>query len=417
MDENFNRQPENSEDDFIIGKGFQLETEETEKRKRKKHRKKPKNSTVKNIAWILSIIIISVGLAFGIIFAGADYTGIGFGRGEDTVMDIPMGTPASEIAQKLEESGAVKMPLLFRVYAKLMKYDSQFKYGVYTFNTEAGYEAICEMLINDGAKAETVEVTIPEGTGINDFTKNVNGEKVTVPGIATLLENAGVCTRSEFLYALEEAETDSKLLSCADDLKTYRSLEGYLFPETYSFYCFDDGQECARLAVDKMLKESEKRITDNMFERAEELGYSMNKILTMASIIQMEAGIEIKDENAKLKLTEEMKNVASVFYNRLNSAETGGTLGSSPTCYYGNSYKHDDGRYDTYKIKGLPPGPLCSPGIDAINAALYPTENSPYYYFVTDSSGNFYYHKTLAEQNETIARLQKGQQWIYEYFD
>ena len=110
-----------------------------------------------------------------------------------------------------------------------------------------------------------------------------------------------------------------------------------------------------------------------------------------------------------------MPDVAAVFYNRLDS-EDFATLGSSPTCYYGKSFKSDDGRYDTYKIEGLPPGPLCSPGIEAIKAALYPSE-SDYYYFVTDSKGKFYFHKTLAEQNKTIAKLQQGDNWIYEYFD
>ena len=73
--------------------------------------------------------------------------------------------------------------------------------------------------------------------------------------------------------------------------------------------------------------------------------------------------------------------------------------------------------YITYKAIGLPPGPLCSPGIDAIKAALYPAEKDGYFYFVTDSQGNFYYHKTMAEQNATIEKLQQGGNWIYEYFD
>ena len=419
---NIGRPLNDDDDDFIIGKGFQLDDDsELNQKTRKKHGKKGGNSIAKSIVWILSIIVISVGLAFGIIYAGADFTGIGFGRGDDAVMEIEMGTPAAQIAEQLKDSGAVKIPFLFRTYAKLKHYDSQFKYGVYTFNTEAGYKELCKMLINDGAKAQTVTVTIPEGTGINDFTKNVNGEKVTLPGIATLLENAGVCSRSDFLNALDEAKRDSKLLQCADDIKTYHTLEGYLFPETYSFYSYDS-EKCARLAVDKMLKESEKRITDSMFKRAEELGYSMNEILTMASIIQMESGIEVKTDEAKARLQDNMKGVASVFYNRLTSEETGGTLGSSPTLFYGDSFKQDDGRYNTQAdnkfsaIKGLPPGPLCSPGIDAINAALYP-KTSDYLYFVTDSSGNFYFHKTLAEQNATIAKLKQGQQWIYEYFN
>ena len=411
-------------DDFIIENGFQLATGEEEvgkKRKKKKSKEKKGNSFAKNIAWILSIIIVAVGLGIGIIYAGADFTGIGFGRGADTTMDIKMGTPAAEISEQLKDSGAVKIPMLFRVYAKLKGYDSQFKYGFYTFSTEAGYEDLCQMLISEGAKAETVEVTIPEGTGINDFTKNVNGEKVTVPGITTLLEKAGVCSRADFLEALENVKRDTKLLQNADDIRTYHTLEGYLFPETYSFYSFDDKQECARLAVEKMLSESEKRITEDMYKRAEEMGYSMNEILTMASIIQMEAGVEAKTDSAKEHLKINMQGVAGVFYNRLKSSDFP-SLGSSPTLFYGDSFKQDDGRYNTQAdnkfsaIEGLPPGPLCSPGIDAINAALNP-KSSDYYYFVTDSSGNFYFHKTAAEQSATIAKLKQGQQWVYEYFN
>lgn len=411
----------NSEDSFVIGKGFEIaETEEKEKRRKKRKKKTP--STAKNVIWVISVVVISVALAFSIIYASADFMGIGFGRGEDVSMNIEKGTPASEIANELSETGAVKMPFLFRIYTKLKGYDSQFKYGLYNFNTESGYEGLAQMLINDGAKAETVTITIPEGTGINDFTKNVNGENVTVPGITTILEKAGVCTRSEFLVALEEVERDSKLLQCADEIKTYHTLEGYLFPDTYSFYSYDDGKACAKLAIERMINQSQSKITDEMFERAEKLGYSMNEILTMASIIQLEAGIDAKTDEAKERLQDNMKGVASVFYNRLNSAETGGTLGSSPTLFYGDSFKHDDGRYNTQAdndfsaIKGLPPGPICSPGIDAINAALYP-KTSDYYYFVTDSSGNFYFHKTMAEQNATIAKLKQGKQWIYEYFN
>ena len=127
----------------------------------------------------------------------------------------------------------------------------------------------------------------------------------------------------------------------------------------------------------------------------------------MASIIQMESGQNV----------EQMPNVAAVFYNRLDS-DNFTTLGSSPTCYYGGSFKKDDGRYDTYKVKDLPPGPLCSPGLAAINAALYPaTDKEGYFYFVTDKNGNFYFHKTLAEQNATINRLQQGDNWVYETFE
>lgn len=405
----------NFDDDFIIGQGFEISQDDEEITfNSKKENKMARKSVVKSIVWVVAIVVVALSIAFGAIYAGADYLGMGFGRGEDVTVDVPMGSTGKEISQMLQESGAVKIPVLFRLYAKFKGYDSQFKYGLYNFNTEAGYDAIAQMLISQGAKAESVTVTIPEGTGINDYVKNVNGEKVTVPGIATLLEKAGVCTAADFKEALEEVSLDSKLLKNADNLKTYYTLEGYLFAETYDFYSYDS-KECAKLAVRKMLNETEKRITDDMYEKANEMGYSINEILTMASIIQMEAGQNMTNKNAD-KIKEQMASVAAVFYNRLNS-EKFTTLGSSPTCYYGDSFRQDDGRYNTYNIKGLPPGPLCSPSMAAIEAAFYPAGNSPYYYFVTDKNGKFYFHKTLAEQNTTINRLKREGNWIYEYFN
>lgn len=401
MNNQFNNLPD---DDFIIGQGFELQEVDLPEKPQKSPKKKKGKNTIKSIAWVVMIFVVAIALAFTIIYVGADYMGIGFGRGEEVTIEIPQGTPTAKIAEILEDSGAVKVPFAFRVYAKLKKVDNQFKYGVYNFSTEAGYDSIAEMLITQGAKAQSVTVTIPEGTGINDYTKNVNGEKVVVPGIATLLEKAGVCTKDDFLNALDNIELEGELLSCTDPDRTYHTLEGYLFPETFDFYNYDS-KECAKLAVKKMISESEKRITDNMYKKAKDMGYNMNQILTMASIIQMEAGTD----------ADALPKIAAVFYNRLNSKDFS-TLGSSPTCFYGDSFKRDDGRYNTYTAKGLPPGPLCSPSIDAINAALNPDSNE-YYYFVTDAKGKFYFHKTLQEQNQTINKLKQDKNWIYEYFN
>lgn len=395
-----------NDDDFIIGNGFNVEEpEQNKKGKRAKRRAKKGNSVLKNIIWIVCIIAVSVGLGVTCIYAGADFLGLGFGRGDVVQMDIPMGSSTVAIADKLEESGAVKMPLLFRVYSKVKGYESQYKYGLYTFNTEAGYEKIADMLMNDGAKAESVKVTIPEGTGINDYVHIVNGQEEKIKGIATILEEKGVCSKADFIYALNEVTLDTKLLKNCNDGRTYYTLEGYLFPDTYDFFSYDS-EECAKMVVEKMIKQTESKITDEMYKRAEEMGYTMNEILTMASIIQMESSISVKA----------MPDVAAVFYNRLNSKDFS-SLGSSPTCYYGYSFKNDDERYDTYKVKGLPPGPLCSPGIDAIKAALYPSENKEgIYYFVTDSEGNFYFHKTMQEQSATKAKLRQEGKWVHETF-
>lgn len=367
-----------------------------------RHSKRGKKHT---LLWVVLGIIAALIIAVVIVVstAVADYKGTSR-NGDICEVIIPEGAAVSTIASLLEDAGAIDNALLFRIYSRLADTETLYQYGTYEFKNDIGFEAIANLLITQGTKAKTKTVVIPEGTGINDYTKDVNGKDVTVPGIATLLEKAGVCTKEDFFAALDEVALDSRLLKNANKDKAYEALEGYLFPDTYEFY-FHDSKECARLAIERMIARSEERITDEMYDRAEKMGCTMNEILTMASIIQMESG-----QNG-----DEMANVAAVFYNRLKS-DAFPTLGSSPTCYYGSFNPDDDDRYDTYKIKGLPPGPLCSSGIEAINAALYPSENFNYYYFVTDSKGKFYYHKTSAEQSATINRLQQEGNWIYEYF-
>ena len=380
------QEADNSSDDFVIGKGFEIDGGENgdNKGKKKKGRHSAGKSIIKTIIWILCIIIVSVGLAFGVIYAGADYMGIGFGRGSDVTIEIEQGMSTEQIAEELKEAGAVKIPLLFRVYAKFKHYDSQFKYGVYSFNTEAGYEAISQMLIEEGALAQSVKVTIPEMSSIDD--------------IAEILEENGVCTKSDFINEVQNGEFGYDFIDDIPVDNVYYRLEGYLFPETYDFYNFDS-EECAHLAVEKMLKTLDDKLTDGMMQKISESGYTLHEIMTMASIVELEAGGS----------PDEMTNVAAVFYNRLESDDFT-TLGSSPT----RKYPYGGGKYNTYESPGLPPGPLCSPSLKSIEASIEPTEDFDYYYFVTDASMKFYYNKTLAEHNSTIARLQAANNWIYE---
>ncbi len=380
------QEADNSSDDFVIGKGFEIDGGENEDNqgKKKKGRHSAGKSIIKTIIWILCIIIVSVGLAFGVIYAGADYMGIGFGRGSDVTIEIEQGMSTEQIAEELKEAGAVKIPLLFRIYAKFKHYDSQFKYGVYSFNTEAGYEAISQMLIEEGALAQSVKVTIPEMSSIDD--------------IAEILEENGVCTKSDFINEVQNGEFGYDFIDDIPVDNVYYRLEGYLFPETYDFYNFDS-EECAHLAVEKMLKTLDDKLTDGMRQKISESGYTLHEIMTMASIVELEAGGS----------PDEMANVAAVFYNRLESDDFT-TLGSSPT----RKYPYGGGKYNTYESPGLPPGPLCSPSLKSIEASIEPTEDFDYYYFVTDASMKFYYNKTLAEHNSTIARLQAANNWIYE---
>ena len=355
----------------------------SKKQKGGKKAKKGSSGTLKSLVTVLVIIVISLAAAFVIIFTGADYLGIGFGRGKDCVMEIPSGASTAVIAEKLSDTGAVKMPLLFRIYSKLKHYDSKYKYGVYTFNSELGYESIAQMLMTEGAVAESKTVTIKEMSSIDDM--------------AETLEENGICEKSDFIDAVQNGEFNYDFIKDIPEKSVYYRLEGYLFPDTYNFYACEDSKEGAYLAVDTMLRTLEEKtaeIRKNLYKN-----YTFHQIMTMASIVELEAGGS----------PDQMAGVAAVFYNRLESDEFS-TLGSSPT----RKYPHGDGRYDTYTCEGLPPGPLCAPSIKAIKAANAPDQNNHYYYFVTDKSMNFYYRKTLKEHNQIIAKLQAENNWIYE---
>lgn len=398
---NFNgNQSNNSADDFVIGKGFAVEeydiNNSPKKPKKPENMKHSKNSKgiVKTLIIAACVVAVSAILAVCAIFAGADYLGIGFGRGQDCTLNIPMGTSTKVIAEKLNETGAVKLPTLFRLYSKLKHYDSKYKYGLYSFNNEIGYGELANMLMTEGAKAETVRVTIPEGN---------------IDDIAKILEDKGVCDKSDFIDEVQNGKFKYDFVKEIPYESVYYRLEGYLFPETYEFYVVEDSKEGAHLAIDKMLKQLDGSLTEKMRTDIKSGKYTFHEVMTLASLVQLEAG------NTKEVSDTDRQKVAAVFYNRLKSSEFS-TLGSSPT----RKYPHGNGRYNTYEVKGLPPGPLCSPNLPSIKAAIYPEKDFDYYYFVTDkglTNGGiplFHYNKTLNEHNSTIAKLKKANNWFYE---
>lgn len=375
------------EDDFVIGKGFRLEEEPAAPRPRtqgdgrgKKKKKKKRRGCLGSIIWILVILIIAGGLATGVIMAGADLLGIG--KNEICQVEIEKGSSTQQIAETLKEAGAIRFPTLFRLYSKLKGNDGTYQYGVYEFNTEIGYGGIMDLLQTEGAQAEMAEVRIPEMADIDE--------------IAALLEEAGVCSKSNFMTAMQSGTFKESFVGDIPVERVHYRLEGYLFPDTYKFIK-DDSVEGATRAIQQMLNRMDEMFTSDMRDQAIEMGSNMHNILTMASIIEMEASGH----------PDEMPNVAAVFYNRLNWDEPK-LLGSSPTA----EYPYGDGRYNTNVTEGLPPGPLCSPSLDAIEAALNPTEGFTATYFVTDSDMKFYYNDSLAAHNQTIADLKAQGKWI-----
>jgi len=213
--------------------------------------------------------------------------------------------------------------------------------------------------------------------------------------IAALLEENRVCSAKEFIDATQTMDIAG--YSFAADVEKnaserYYRLEGYLFPDTYEFYREED----PALVAEKMLLNFEERMTDDLREKAAAREMTVDEVVALASVITKEAGKQ-----------EEMPLVSSVFHNRLTQE---GRLESDPTYYYPYTAKSEipeeiretfESRYNTYKIQGLPPGAICNPGLDAIQAAVEP-ETTQYYFFVYDINRNYYFAETWEEHQRNV---------------
>lgn len=223
----------------------------------------------------------------------------------------------------------------------------------------------------------TVRIMFPEGS--------------TVTEIAALLEQNSVCSAADFIsQANNAALPESYGFAITDQADKAFLLEGYIFPDTYDFYV----NEGAEKAIKRFLKNAQSKLSDKVKTCCSELGYTVDEILTLASVIQAEAGNP-----------EYMDKVSSVLHNRLKSSILP-RLECDATIFYlresvkdyvtPERYEELKALYNTYNFAGLPAGPICNPGIEAINAALYP-ENTDYYFFASDANGVYYFGETYQD--------------------
>ena len=244
MNDNNTKDQPGAQEDFVIPVPEEEKTEmvplarkpETGAKKKYKSKKNQRKGCATALIWIVCIIVVSVGLAVGALFIIADFLGVG--KSGSAQIEIKRGSSSAAIAQELDEAGIIRYSTLFRVYTKLMGFDGTFQYGVYTIDKESGYESIAQTLQEEGAKAETVKVTIPEFANMDEICKR--------------FAEAGICDESQF----REAAADLSYYEEFDFIaeipveKVYYKLEGYLFPETYEFYKYGS-TDCARQAIKK----------------------------------------------------------------------------------------------------------------------------------------------------------------------
>lgn len=299
-----------------------------------------------------------------------------------TKVFIPKGSTFPEIEKRIAEKGALRYPLAFRILVIGTMTGTKLQHGEYAFPAPPSAIELWRKLISgDVAKYQ-----------------------VTIPGGSTLFDIA------ETLGTLELADPDVFLTAATSPSLTSRmeipgnTLEGYLFPDTYIMVKDMPPEEI--LGV--MVRRFRKMFTPEMERKAAEAGFTLNQIVTIASIIEKETGLD-----------QEKPLVSAVIRKRLSLKMP---LQMDPTVIYGlkkfgGILTKKDLRtphpYNTYQTQGLPPGPICNPGLSSLIAAVEPAETD-YLYFVSRNDGSHQFSRTLREHNMAVAIYQKGETTIRE---
>ncbi len=378
---------------------------------RSKKRKKQRYDTVKGllIACVCTIFItiITVGastVAFSLI---NDVFVIDKDQNRTVTVEIPKDADYDEVFEILNENGLIRQPFLTDIFCKFRHYDEvdvkdsetgeivtkriQYEPGIYYLEKNSGIEKLLEtIMVKKNVSKDTVRLTFPEGWSIAQIFEKIEKYKV--------------CT-AEKLYANLEiiGEQYSFISDITPDADRYLVAEGYLFPDTYDFYI----DESPSSVLKKLFNNFDAKWTEEFDDRAKELGLTVDQVINLAAMIQREA----KDSS-------QMAVISSVMHNRLADSNTYPYFEMNSTKDYISSLKEYNlfsdfyyemylTSYNTYSEPGLPPGPICNPGLSAIKAALYPSDTN-YYFFCHDSSGEIYLAQTADEHKANTEKVIYG---------
>lgn len=303
------------------------------------------------------------------------YTGSPSNNNHNTyIVDIPKGTSFYKIVEILHEKGLVKHKLLFYLLAFSENAAGHIRAGEYELANSMSPLKILRKLVRGEVKSYPVTLR----------------EDITLKEVATLLAAYKLVDEKAFM----DLASDQEFLASLGIEGT--SLEGYLYPDTY---LLDRSMEIKDI-IRKMVFQFWKMVTPEMRNRAKESGFTITEFVTLASIIGKESGNK-----------EEKPLISAVFHNRLKKRMK---LQSDPTAVYDlhnfngiikKRHLQNNTPYNTYHISGLPPGPIANPGIDSLQAALYPAQVN-YLYFVSQKDGTHYFSADFTAHNEAISRYQ-----------
>lgn len=336
------------------------------------------SSLLKAIVYIVFILTLSGFLSYFAISIGNDI--FAFVKSSDEVtVTVPEYATIDNIAELLASKGLIKYPFIFKIYAMLRKDDGDFVAGDYAVSPSMSYDQLRYALKGTVKEREEISITIPEGYTVDEI-------------IDLFVNTYGMGTREGFVNAIQNEDYDYWFLDDLDvkEGRKYR-LEGYLYPDTY--YFFTDWTE--KNIITKLLNNFESKFDESYKARCEELGMTVDELITLASMVEMEG-----------KFTDEYGAISAVFHNRLdNPSATNGKLESDATIQYILPERHEElteddlainSPYNTYMYAGLPAGPISNPALDAIHSAMYP-DDVDYYYFVAQPNGRNLFAQTYAE--------------------
>lgn len=313
------------------------------------------------------------------------------GSTEPVGFEVQSGQSLTRVANNLEAAGLIRSKTVFKYYCDFAGMGQKIQVGSYQLNRSMTITEIADQLTRGDGNPLVRNITLIPGWTLEDFAARLVKDGV--------LENA-----EEFLALCRTGEQFTDYYYVADMLSTGTApsrkyaLEGYLAANTYEVYTNATAEDIIR----KLLSQTERAFPADAQDRAATLGYTMDQMLTLASMIEKEA------KNA------DFAKVSAVFHNRL---KTGMTLGSDVTIHYVTGVRKMsldaqdlsvNSPYNTYMRAGLPVGPICSPSVEAINAALYPDETylaENYLYFCAQDpeTGSLHFSRTLEEHNQAVA--------------
>lgn len=337
------------------------EAQRSEQRQRKKKIRRHRSIA----GYFISVFIVSA------ILAGVAWLAVNdicsFNKAEvDTVITVTEDDSVGDVATKLKNAGLINYKGLFKTFCSFFHAKDKIGPGVYNLNSNMDYRALVNGLVprKTSASAETVRITIPEGSTVQEII-----QKLADNGVNTVEAFEDAASNSDFGYKFVDSRTKGSIYG----------LEGYLFPDTYDFYKPEDATAALKRLVDNFYSK-----VSSYLDAIEASEYSLDETIIIASMIEAEAASD-----------SERANIASVIYNRLNG---GMTLGMESTVRYAAMLAGKetvdidiDSPYNTYKYGGLPAGSVANPGLASVAAAVEPAKTD-YYYFAlgTDNKSHFF---------------------------